>query len=101
MRPVSPISDNSWQRDTVRVAENKVLVLGQVDIDDVELDPKSRDDIPAVLLGIQSIHRDADLLEKILNLLSSHLFRDREADGSCDRPRRTARRSIPMWGARA
>ena len=69
----------------MRVAENKVLVLGQVDIDDVELDPRSRDDIPAVLLGIQSIHRDADLLEKILNLLSSHLLQDREADGSCDR----------------
>ena len=68
----------------MRVAENKVLSLGQVDIDDVELDPKSRDDIPAVLHGIQSIHRDADLLEKILNLLRSHLFRSSEGDGSGD-----------------
>ena len=67
----------------MRVAENKVLFLGQVDIDDVELDPKSRDDIPAVLQGIQSIHRDADLLERILNLLSSHLFQDdASAEGS-------------------
>ena len=37
-----------------------------------------------MLQRIQSIHRDADLLDKILNLLSSHLFQDRESDGSCD-----------------
>ena len=59
-------------------------MLGQVDIDAVELDPKSRDDIPAVLQGIQYIHRDADLLGKILNLLRSHLLQDSKADGSGD-----------------
>ena len=82
----------------MRVAENKVLVLGQVDIDDVELDPKSRDDIPAVLLGIQSIHRDADLLEKIVDLLSSHLFQDREADGNCDRTEGDSKKINPDVG---
>ena len=85
----------------MRVAENKVLVLGQVDIDDVELDPRSRDDIPAVLLGIQSLHLDADLLAKILNLLRSHLFQDREADGSCDRTQGDSKKINPDVGARA
>ena len=66
----------------MRVAENKDPFLGQVAIDDVELNPKSRDDIPAVLQGVQYIHRDPDLLEEILNLLSSHLFKDRSSDGS-------------------
>ena len=65
----------------MRVAENNVLVLGQVDIDGIELDPKSRDDIPAVLLGIQAIHRDADLRGKVLDLLSSHLLQDSAAAG--------------------
>ena len=66
----------------MRVAENTHLFLGQVDIDDVELDPKSRDDIPAVLQGIQHIHRDRDLLEEILDLLTSHLFRDSAEEGN-------------------
>ena len=68
----------------MRVAEYDELFLGQVAIDDVELDPKSRDDIPAVLQGIQFIHRDADLLGKILNLLRSHLLLDSHAEGNGD-----------------
>ena len=82
----------------MRVPENKVLVLGQVDIDDVELDPQSRDDIPAVLLGIQSIHRDADLPEKILKLLRGHLFQDSEADGNCDRTQGDSKKINPDVG---
>ena len=82
----------------MRVAEDTVLALGQVDIDDVELGPKSRDDLPAVLLGIQFIHRDADLLEKIVNLLSSHLLQGREADASCDRTRKDGRKVDPDVG---
>ena len=64
----------------MRVAKNNVLCLGQVDIDDIELDARSRDDIPAVLQGIQCIHRDRDLLQKILDLLSGHLFRNAESE---------------------
>ena len=60
----------------MRVAKNNVHRLGQVDIDDVELNPQSRDDIPAVLQGIQFLHRDKDLLQTILGLISGHLFRD-------------------------
>ena len=29
--------------------------LGSVDIGAIELDPKSRDDIPAILIGLQAI----------------------------------------------
>ena len=65
----------------MRVAKTNVLCLGQVDIDDVELDARSRDDIPAVLQGIQFLHRDKDLLRKILHLLSGHLFRSAESEG--------------------
>ena len=68
----------------MRVAENTHLFLGQVDIDDVELNPKSRDDIPAILQGVQYIHRERSLLEEILDLLSSHLFQDGPSDGKCD-----------------
>ena len=65
----------------MRVAENNVLCLGQVDIDDVELDARSRDDVPAALQGIQFLHRDKDVLQRILHLLSSDLFRSAEPEG--------------------
>lgn len=68
----------------MRVAKNNVLCLGQVDIDDIELNARSRDDIPAVLQGIQCIHRDKDLLQTILNLLSGHLFRNAGSEGDSD-----------------
>ena len=63
----------------MRVAKNNVLCLGPVDINDVELNPRSRDDIPAVLQGTQFLHGDKDLLQKILDLLSGHLFRSAES----------------------
>lgn len=59
------------------VAKNNVLCPDQVDIGDVDLASRSRDDIPAVLQGIQFIHRDGDLRQKILDLLGGHLFPER------------------------
>ena len=82
----------------MRVAVNKVLVPGQVDIDDVELDPKSRDDFPAVLQGTQSIHRDANLLEKILDLLCSHLFQDSASEGNGEGSREDGHKINPHVG---
>ena len=63
----------------MRVAKNNVLSLGQIDIDDVDPNPRSRDDIPAVLQGIQFLHRDKDLLQTIPHLLIGHLFRSEES----------------------
>ena len=84
MSAIRPICHTLRQRNATRVAEFDELFLGQVAIDDLELDPKSRDDIPAVLQGIQFIHRDADLLSKILNLLTSHLLLDSDAEANGD-----------------
>ena len=78
---MGPIWHDLRHGNAVRVAENNVLRLGQVDIDDVDLNTKSRDDIPAVLQGIQWIDRDKDLLQTLLSQLSGHLFRNAEAGG--------------------
>ena len=59
-----------------------VLSLGQIDIDDVELNPRSRDDIPAILKGIQEVHRDPELRKEMLDLLSSHLIEDPSLNGN-------------------
>ena len=49
-------------------------ILGQVAIEDIEFDPRSRDDIPAVLKGIQFIHSSDELRAKVFDLLQSHLL---------------------------
>ena len=66
----------------MRVPQIVVLSLGQIDIDDVELNPRSRDDIPAILKGIQELHRDPEVRKQILDLLSSHLLQDRSSNGN-------------------
>lgn len=45
------------------------LQLGQVDIRDIELDLRSRDEIPKVLLGLQHIFMNCDLQEKAFAIL--------------------------------
>lgn len=63
-------------RNPVRYTENPNPFLGQIDIDLIELDPKSRDDIPAILHGIQFIHREAELRDEILDLMRAHLLQE-------------------------
>ena len=43
--------------------------LGTVRIEDIEIDTKSRDDIPAILLGLQAIHADDATRERLFELL--------------------------------
>ena len=44
--------------------------LGAPDIEQFEFDPKSRDDIPKLLRGLQLIHQDEELLKDVLSVLS-------------------------------
>ena len=43
----------------MREVQKRQLQFGQVPVDKVWLDPKSRDDIPAVLKGLQHLYKDA------------------------------------------
>lgn len=62
----------------MRVVFDPQISIGQIDIAEIALDARSRDDIPAVLKGIQHIWSDLDLRAKVFALLSKHLL----ADGS-------------------
>ena len=42
----------------MRIVQRRQMQFGQVAIEDIWLDPKSRDDIPAVLKGLQYLHKD-------------------------------------------
>ena len=60
------------------------LQLGEVAIDKIWINPKSRDDIPAVLKGLQHIWCDEALREQLYALLDEHILP--KADRTVGRP---------------
>ncbi len=47
--------------------------LWQAQIADIKFDPKDRDDIPAVLMGLQALHGDAKVRTKVFEILRRHV----------------------------
>ena len=68
----------------MRGVHRKQFQLGQVPIEKIWLDPKSRDDIPAVLKGLQHIWSDESLRSRLLALLDEHV--QPEVDRTVGRP---------------
>ena len=58
----------------MKFVQNPQIALGTIPIADIELDPRSRDDIPAVLKGIQHLYCDDELREQVFALLQEHLL---------------------------
>ena len=63
--------------------------LGSVPIEDIKLDAKSRDDIPALLIGLQAIYRSKATREELFRLLDEHILPDRRRD--------TGRPGMELW----
>ncbi len=53
----------------MRIIHNSQMTLGQINIADIEISLKSRDDIPHILLGLQHIYTTPELQERIFSLL--------------------------------
>lgn len=53
----------------MRIVHNPQMTFGQVEIADIEINLKSRDDIPHILLGLQHIYATPELRERIFTLL--------------------------------
>ncbi len=62
----------------MRKVINPQLELGSVPIEAIDINPQSRDDIPAVLKGIQFIYSSKELRERIFSLLKEELFRPQD-----------------------
>ena len=58
----------------MRQVRNPQMKLGEVRIEDIELDLKSRDDIPALLLGLQHLYADAHFRSRLFALLDEHIL---------------------------
>ena len=57
----------------MRQVQEPQLTLGSVGIEEIRLDPKSRDDIPAILLDLQHLYADVDLRARLFALLEEQL----------------------------
>ena len=68
----------------MREVHGRQFELGQVPIEKIWINPKSRDDIPAVLKGLQHIWSDEELRARLFALLDEHVLP--ETDRKVGRP---------------
>ena len=57
----------------MRVVKNLQMELGEIPIADIKIDPKSRDDIQKILLGLQYIYITPDVRKDVFNVLEELL----------------------------
>ena len=81
---IGPFREYLRDIDIMREVHRSQFRLGQVPIEKIWLNPKSRDDIPAVLKGLQHIWCDEEFRERLFALLDEHILP--EADRTVGRP---------------
>ena len=57
----------------MRTVFDPKMTFGQVDIADIKLDPKSRDDIPQLLRGLQYLYTTPELRKRVFAILEEIL----------------------------
>jgi len=57
----------------MRVVQNMQMEMGEVDVSQIKLDPKSRDDIPQILRGLQHLYVNEQLRAEIFELLGTEV----------------------------
>jgi hypothetical protein len=63
------------------------LTLGEVDISTISFDPKSRDEIPQLLRGLQYIYCNSELRDKVFKVLKDNIKHSRKK----------GRRGMELW----
>ena len=58
----------------MRTIRNPQMALGEIRIEDIELDWKSRDDIPALLLGLQFLYSDETFRVRLFTLMDEYML---------------------------
>jgi transposase, IS5 family len=58
----------------MRVVQNLQMQIGEVDISQIKFDPKSRDDIPKILRGLQQLYIQLPIRTAIFKLLEEELL---------------------------
>ena len=58
----------------MRETHSSQIKFGEVRIEDIELELDSRDDIPAILIGLQHIYKDVKTRTRLFDLLEAHIL---------------------------
>jgi hypothetical protein len=74
---------------------NPQLMLDEVDIGAIRLDPKSRDDVPQLLRGLQHIYTQPDLRERVFAILREVIPQRTRGEGKADAG--TGRPGMEQW----
>ena len=73
----------------MRQIRNPQQMFGEIRIEEIRLDAKSRDDIPALLIGLQYLYSDEAFRERLFGLLDQYIL-----PGTS---RKTGRPGMEMW----
>jgi len=57
----------------MRVVQSQQMIIGEVDVSKITFDPKSRDDIPKLLRGLQHLYMQTDLRTSVFELLNQRI----------------------------
>ena len=76
-------------RMVMRLVQNMQMQIGEVDISQIEFDPKSRDEVPKILKGLQHLYVSASLRTQIFGLL------EKEISPAVDK--RNGRPGMTLW----
>ena len=80
----------------MRTVINPQLQFGELDIGDIRIDTRSRDDIPQILLGLQHIYTTPEVRQRVFAILQEVLPEKRgEATGKADPD--TGRPGMSQW----
>ncbi len=79
----------------LRKVINTQMMFGQTDISSIVLDPKSRDDIPQLLRGLQHLYTDPQLRERVFSVLAEIL--PERSGGAGKASRKTGRPGMEQW----
>ena len=73
----------------MRVVQPAQIKLGEIDVAKIWLDPKSRDDIPQILRGLQHIYKDTQAKDAIFTLLEQEI--------SSTKDKKNGRPGMTLW----
>lgn len=62
----------------MRIVKDPQMQLGEVDISQIKFDPKSRDEMPQVLRGLQYIYTNLELRTQVFDILEKHIYADKK-----------------------
>ena len=58
----------------MRFYKNPQGKLGEINISEIKLDKKSQDDVPRILIGLQTLHNDEEAREEVMQILTKEVL---------------------------